>query len=92
MNKWKCGDCGAAFEEPVRVPDRQRLEVWGAMIWKDDSYDGCPECDSWDIEERDLCMECEEVDADKGDDYCAGCRAKVDAAEAVPNWLRPQAW
>jgi hypothetical protein len=90
MKSWRCADCGARFEEPVRVPDGQRLEYWGRMIWKDDSYDGCPECDSWDIEERVACAECEDADPAAGDDYCPACRARLDAEE--PNWLRPQAW
>lgn len=43
---YKCRDCKARFEEPVREEYTERYEYWGATFSQKYVEDSCPECGS----------------------------------------------
>jgi hypothetical protein len=46
-----CKDCGAFFPTPKVVKEKESYEAWGYNFTQEHSFDACPCCGSYDINE-----------------------------------------
>lgn len=70
-----CNDCKSVFDEDDAVSKSEDVgEYFGSPSYR--SYDVCPHCESYDIEEAEKCQLCEEygeVESYDGKCYCPEC-------------------
>lgn len=71
---YKCNVCGAEFETPREVTEREREEDGFIHVWVDSL---CPSCGDDDFDEVEECTECGQLCAELYNGICEDCLTEL---------------